>query len=244
MSGHSKWSTIKRKKGAADAARANVFTKIGREIAVAVKAGGADPAVNNRLRDVISKARSANMPNENIQRSIKKASGADGSVEYFQIVYEGYGAGGVAVIVETLTDNKNRTASDVRHIFDKCGGSLGTTGCVSYLFDSKGVITITKENGDDDDEVMMIALDAGADDFESLDDVYIITTAPNSLDTVRDSLEQSGRKILSCELNKLPVSTVDVDEQTEIKLNRMLDMFDDDDDVQNTYHNANFSSED
>ncbi len=239
MSGHSKWATIKRQKGKTDAARANVFTKIGRELAVAVRAGGPDPNNNPRLRDVISKARAANMPNDNIQRSIKKASGDDGNVVYDAITYEGYGSGGVAMIVETLTDNKNRTAASVRHIFDKCGGSLGTTNCVSYMFESKGVIVIKKEQSDDEEEVMMLALELGADDFDSSDDEFYVTVAPSALDTVRSGLEKAGRTILTAEVRQEPSSTVDVDEETAAKILRMLDMFDDDDDVQNVYHNAN-----
>lgn len=239
MSGHSKWATIKRQKGKTDAARANVFTKIGRELAVAVRAGGPDPNNNPRLRDVISKARAANMPNENIQRSIKKASGDDGNVVYDAITYEGYGSGGVAMIVETLTDNKNRTAAAVRHIFDKCGGSLGTTNCVSYMFDSKGVIVVKKAAGDDEEEAMMLALELGADDFDSSDEEFFVTVAPNALDSVREGLEKAGKTIITAEVQKVPSSTVDVDAETSAKLMRMLDMFDDDDDVQNVYHNAN-----
>lgn len=239
MSGHSKWATIKRQKGKTDAARANVFTKIGRELAVAVKAGGPDPNNNPRLSNVIAKAKAANMPNDNIQRSIKKASGEDGNVSYDAITYEGYGSNGVAVIVETLTDNKNRTAAAVRHIFDKCGGSLGTTNCVSYMFEAKGVVTIAKNKGDDEEEVMMLALDAGADDFDTGEDEYYISTSPNSLDAVRSGLEKAGRTVLSAEVQQIPSSTVDIDEETAAKIRRMLDMFDDDDDVQNVYHNAN-----
>ena len=244
MSGHSKWATIKRKKGATDAARANVFTKIGRELAVAVRQGGPDPNNNPRLRDVIAKARAANMPNDNINRSIKKASGEGGNVNYDAITYEGYGSGGVAVIVETLTDNKNRTASSVRHIFDKCGGSLGTTNCVSYMFESKGVITIARNKDDDEEEVMMLALDLGADDFDSSETEYYISTSPTAMDEIRDGLEKAGREILSAEVSQIPSSTVDVDAETEVKIRRMLDMFDDDDDVQNVYHNANLSDDD
>ncbi|MCH5154331.1 MAG: YebC/PmpR family DNA-binding transcriptional regulator [Clostridiales bacterium] len=244
MSGHSKWATIKRKKGATDAARANVFTKIGRELAVAVRQGGPDPNNNPRLRDVIAKARAANMPNDNINRSIKKASGEGGNVNYDAITYEGYGSGGVAVIVETLTDNKNRTASSVRHIFDKCGGSLGTTNCVSYMFESKGVITISKNKDDDEEEVMMLAVELGADDFDSSETEYYISTSPTAMDEIRDGLEKAGREILSAEVSQIPSSTVDVDAETEVKIRRMLDMFDDDDDVQNVYHNANLSDDD
>ncbi len=243
MSGHSKWATIKRQKGKTDAARANVFTKIGRELAVAVRAGGPDPNNNPRLRDVISKARAANMPNENIMRSIKKASGDDGNVVYDAITYEGYGSGGVAMIVEALTDNKNRTAAAVRHIFDKCGGSLGTTGCVSYMFESKGVITVAKAPGDDEEEVMMLALELGADDFDSSETEYYISVAPNALDTVRAGLEKANRTVITAEVNQIPASTVDVDADTEAKIRRMLDMFDDDDDVQNVYHNANLTDD-
>ena len=239
MSGHSKWATIKRQKGKTDAARANVFTKIGRELAVAVKAGGPAPNNNPRLRDVISKARAANMPNDNITRSIKKASGEEGNVVYDAITYEGYGSGGVAVIVETLTDNKNRTAAAVRHIFDKCGGSLGTTNCVSYMFDQKGVITVERKAGEDEEEVMMLALDLGADDFDSSDAEYYITVAPSALDTVRDGLEKAGKTVTLAEVKRIPSATVDVDEETVGKIQRMLDMFDEDDDVQEVYHNAN-----
>lgn len=239
MSGHSKWATIKRQKGKTDAARANVFTKIGREIAVAVRSGGPDPNNNPRLRDCIAKARAANMPNDNISRSIKKASGEDGNVVYDAITYEGYGSGGVAMIVEALTDNKNRTAAAVRHIFDKCGGSLGTTNCVSYMFESKGVITVGKDPKDDEEEVMMLALELGADDFDASESEYYISVAPSDLDTVRDALEKAGRTILSAEVSQVPSSTVDVDSDTEAKIRRMLDMFDDNDDVQNVYHNAN-----
>ena len=244
MSGHSKWATIKRQKGKTDAARANVFTKIGRELAVAVRQGGPDPNNNPRLRDVIAKARAANMPNDNINRSIKKASGEDSNVNYDSIIYEGYGSGGVAVIVETLTDNKNRTAAAVRHIFDKCGGSLGTTNCVSYMFESKGVVTISKEKGDDEEEVMMLALELGADDFDGAEEEYYISTSPSAMDEIRDGLEKAGRTILSAEVRQIPSSTVDVDAETETKIRRMLDMFDDDDDVQNVYHNANLADDD
>ena len=244
MSGHSKWATMKRQKGKTDAARANVFTKIGRELAVAVRAGGPDPNNNPRLRDCIAKARAANMPNDNIQRSIKKASGEDSGVVYDAITYEGYGSGGVAVIVETLTDNKNRTAAAVRHIFDKCGGSLGTTNCVSYMFESKGVITIERTSADDEEEVMMLALDLGADDFDGSETEFYISVSPADIDTVRDGLEKVGRKIISSEVSKIASSTVDIDEATEAKIKRMLDMFDEDDDVQNVYHNANLPEED
>ena len=244
MSGHSKWATIKRAKGKTDAARSRVFTKIGRELAVAVKMGGPDPNSNASLRGVIAKAKAANMPNDNITRSIKKASGELGSINYESIVYEGYGAGGVAVIVETLTDNKNRTGGDVRHIFDKCGGSLGTNGCVSYMFETKGVLDIEKTDKMDDDEMMMNALDAGAEDFSVEDGVYEITTAPENLNAVREQLEKKGFTFIRSEIDRIPNMTVDLDDATAEKIVRMLDMFDDNDDVQNVYHNANLPESD
>lgn len=243
MSGHSKWANIKNKKGKSDAKRASIFTKIGREIAVAVKQGGPDPNSNSRLRDVIAKAKANNMPNDNIERGIKKASGELGSVNYEENVYEGYAAGGVAVIVETLTDNKNRTAGDVRHIFDKCGGSMGTTGCVSYMFDTKGVIVVDAE-GVDEDELMMIALDCGAEDIANDGDVFEIYTDPNSVGQVREELEkQKNLKILSAEVDRIPSNTVKPDAETQAKVIRLLDMLEDNDDVQNTYHNAELDEE-
>lgn len=238
MSGHSKWATIKRAKGKTDAARGKVFTKIGRELAVAVKAGGPDPNSNAKLRDVIAKAKAANVPNDNIIRSIKKASGELGSINYTSISYEGYGPGGVAVIVEALTDNKNRTASDVRHIFDKNGGSMGTNGCVSYLFEEKGILEIEKTAKSDDDEMMMAALDAGAEDFVVEDGVYIITTSPTAFSEVRENLEKQNFTFLRSELDMIPSNYVDIPEDVIVKFNRMLDMFDENDDVQNVYHNA------
>ncbi len=243
MSGHSKWATIKRAKGKTDAARANVFTKIGRELAVAVKAGGPDPNNNAKLRDVISKAKAANMPNDNITRSIKKASGELGSINYDSITYEGYGVGGVAVIVETLTDNKNRTAGDVRHIFDKCGGSMGTTGCVSYLFETRGVLAVEKKPTDDDDEMMMLALDCGADDFNVEDGMYEILTTPADFSSVRESLESKGVVFVKSEIERIPSNYITVDDAAMPKLQRMLDMFDENDDVQNVYHNADLPEE-
>lgn len=237
MSGHSKWSTIKRAKGKTDAARSAVFTKIGREIAVAVKAGGPDPDSNSALRTVIAKAKAANMPNDNINRSIKKASGELGSINYESVVYEGYGTNGVAVIVETLTDNKNRTAGDVRHIFDKFGGSMGTNGCVSYLFESKGVIVVEKKKGMDDDEVMMAALEASAEDFNA-DDEYEIITTPEDFNAVCDNLRAKGYEFLSSQIDRIPSMTVTLEDSAAEKFTKMLDMFDENDDVQNVYHNA------
>ena len=236
MSGHSKWATIKRAKGKTDAARSRVFTKIGRELAVAVKMGGPDPDSNASLRGVIAKAKAANMPNENITRSIKKASGELGSINYEAITYEGYGTGGVAVIVETITDNKNRTGGDVRHIFDKCGGSLGTNGCVSYMFETKGVLDIEKTAAMDDDEMMMTALDAGAEDFSVEEGVYEVITSPENFDSVRENLEKQGYAFLRSEIDRIPNSTVDLEPEAVEKIERMLDLFEDNDDVQNVYH--------
>ena len=244
MSGHSKWSTIKRKKGANDAQRAKIFTKIAREIIVAVKAGGPDPDNNSSLKDAIAKARSNNMPNDNISRSIKKASGELGSINYESIVYEGYGVNGVAVIVETLTDNKNRTGGDVRHIFDKCGGSLGTNGCVSYMFESKGVLDIEKTDKMDDDEMMMTALEAGADDFNIEDGIYEILTSPENFNSVRETLESAGFSFVRSEIDRIPNMTVDLDDAAAEKIVRMLDLFEDNDDVQSVYHNANLPETD
>ena len=243
MSGHSKWANIKAKKGKSDAKRASVFTKIGREIAVAVKAGGPDPNSNARLRDVIAKAKANNMPNDNITRGIKKASGELNSINYEENVYEGYGAVGVAVIVETLTDNKNRTAGDVRHIFDKCGGSMGTSGCVSYMFDRKGVIVIDKENLDED-EVMMNALEMGADDVVADEDVIEIFTEASNLGAVREEIEKNtAYKILSADVDMIPSNTVKVEPAVETKISKLLDLLEDHDDVQNIYHNAELTEE-
>lgn len=244
MSGHSKWANIKHKKGKADAERGKIFTKIGREIAIAVREGGPDPAVNGKLRDIVAKAKSNNMPNDSIARSIKKAAGELGDVTYEEIVYEGYAPGGVAVIVEVITDNRNRTASDVRHCFAKNGGNLGTTGSVGFMFDEKGVIVLERAPGSDEDEVMMMALDAGAEDMKAMDDAYEIYTAPSEFSQVREALEKQGLSFLSAEVQRIPQNTVDVpDEETLQKIQKMLDMLDDNDDVQNVYHNANLPEE-
>ena len=243
MSGHSKWHNIQQAKGKADAARGKIFTKIGREIAVAVKAGGADPNSNAALRAVIDKAKANNMPKDNINRSIQKASGELGSINYESIVYEGYGTNGIAVIVEALTDNKNRTGGEVRHIFDKAGGSLGTTGCVSYMFDTKGVITIEKKSGMDDDEMMMTALDAGAEDFDVVYNYYEIVTSPTDFAAVRDALTAAGIEYVSAEIERIPQNTVFLDNESRDKLLKMLDAFEDNDDVQNVYHNAEYNEE-
>ena len=237
MSGHSKWANIKNKKAKGDAQRSNVFTKIGREIAIAVKQGGPNPDSNSRLRDVISKAKAANMPNDNIKRSIQKASGELGNVNYEEAVYEGYGAGGVAVIVECLTDNKTRTVGDVRHYFDKCGGQLGNNGCVSFMFDKRGIIVVDATNLDEDDFIMM-ALDAGADDVVSEDGVYEVITAPTECSAVREALESKGLTIISGEVEMVPQNTVTPDADTTAKIIKLIDMLEDNDDVQNVYHNA------
>lgn len=240
MAGHSKWANIKHKKERTDAKRGKIFTKIGREIAVAVKEGGPDPSANSKLKDVIAKAKANNMPNDNITRSIKKASGELGSINYESIVYEGYGPGGVAVIVEALTDNRNRTAGEVRHSFDKFGGSLGATGCVAWMFERKGVLAIEKTDEIDEDEVMMAALEAGAMDVEASDDVLEITTDVADFSTVHDTLESLGYKFLFAEMQMVPENTVDVDEEKAESVQKILDFLEDNDDVQNVYHNAVF----
>jgi YebC/PmpR family DNA-binding regulatory protein len=239
MSGHSKWANIKNKKEKTDSQRGKIFTKIGREIAIAVKEGGGDPANNSKLRDVIAKAKANNMPNDNITRSIKKAAGELGSINYESGSYEGYGPGGVAVIVEVLTDNKNRTAAEIRHLFDKYGNGMGNSGCVSWMFDRKGHMVIERSASIDEDELMMQALDAGAEDFIAADDVFEVFTAPNDFSAVREALESAGYSFLSAENEMIPSNTVDVsDEETVAKIERMLEMFDDNDDVQEVFHNA------
>lgn len=242
MSGHSKWSTIKRKKGANDAQRAKIFTKIAREIIVAVKAGGPDPDNNSSLKDAIAKGRAANMPNDNISRTIKKASGSTEGDNYENITYEGYGPNGVAVIVEALSDNRNRTAADVRHSFDKFGGNMGQTGCVSFMFDRKGVILIDGD-GVDEDEITMDALEAGAEDIDIGEDCIEITTAPEDFHAVRDALE--GKYTISeAEISMLPQTTVELTDDTQIQqMSKLLDSLEDNDDVQNIYHNWDAPSE-
>ena len=245
MSGHSKWHNIQAKKGKADAQRGAVFTKIGREIAIAVREGGANPESNGKLRDIIAKAKANNMPNDNIQRSIKKASGELSNVVYEELTYDGYAPGGVAVIVDCISDNRNRTASDVRHCFAKYGGNLGTTGSVGFMFDERGVLVVEREPGSDEDEMMMIALDAGAEDVKVDDDVFEILTAPNDFSTVRENLEKQGITFLSAEVAKIPQNTVTVtDPDTVLKIQKMLDLLEENDDVQNVFHNADLPDED
>ena len=238
MSGHNKWSTIKRKKEKTDGAKAKVFTKMGREIAVAVKQGGPDPANNSKLKDVIAKAKAANVPNDNIERIIKKAAGADDGKEYEEIVYEGYGPSGIAVIVETLTDNRNRTAGDVRHYFDKYGGNMGQTGCVSFLFTRQGVLVVEAEDVDEE-QLMEDALEAGASDFlTDEEDVYVIRTEPSDLGAVRDNLDAKGYKFISAEVEYIPSTYTRLENEDDIKnMSKMLEMFEDNDDVQDVWHN-------
>ena len=244
MSGHSKWHNIQAKKGKADAQRGAVFTKIGREIAIAVREGGANPESNGKLRDVIAKAKANNMPNDNIQRSIKKASGELSNVVYEEITYEGYAPGGVAVIVDTISDNRNRTASDIRHCFAKYGGNLGTTGSVGFMFDERGVLVVERQPGSDEDEMMMMALDAGAEDMKADEDVFEILTAPNDFSTVREALEKQGLTFLSAEVQKIPQNTVEVtDPDTVMKIQKMLELLEENDDVQSVFHNADLPEE-
>jgi len=240
MSGHSKWANIKNKKEKTDSQRGKIFTKIGREIAIAVKEGGGDPINNSKLRDVIAKAKAANMPNDNIARSIKKAAGELGSVNYEEIVYEGYAPGGIAVIVEVVTDNRNRTASEMRHIFDKSGGSLGASGCVAWMFNRRGLIVVEKSASIDEDMLMMAALDAGAEDFNTLDDAYEIYTAVTDFSAVREALESAGYSFLSADFARIPANNVDVQNDAELteKLEKLLERLDDNEDVQQVFHNA------
>lgn len=238
MSGHSKWNNIKHKKEKADAAKAKIFTKIGKEMAVAIKAGGPDPNNNSKLRDLIAKAKANNVPNENIQRTIKKFTDA-GDINFEEISYEGYGPSGVAIIVETSTDNRNRTAGNVRSWFNKYGGNLGQTGCVSYLFEEKGVITIVDEDEElDEDKLMEDALESGAEDIRNDEGEYSIYTAPADLDTVRDAIIALGYKISTADVAKVPSTYVDLTSEEDIEnMEKMLDKFNEDDDVNAVYTN-------
>ena len=236
MSGHSKWHNIQAKKGKADAARGKIFTKLGRELLIAVKQGGPDPAGNSKLKSVIAKCKAANMPNDTINNAIKKASSSNENYE--EITYEGYGPNGVAVIVEASTDNKNRTAADVRHVFDKAGGNLGTTGCVSYMFNKKGVIVIEKETCKmDEEELMMLAIESGAEDFEAGEEVYEITTDPSEFTNVCEKLEQNNIEFLEAEVQMVPTTTVSLDEHGVEKMERLIERLDELDDVSNIYNN-------
>lgn len=238
MSGHSKWHNIQATKNKADAARGKIFTKIGREIAVAVKLGGADPNTNSKLYDVIQKAKQNNMPNDNINRSIKKAAGETDQTNYDAITYEGYGNNGVAFIVECLTDNKNRTAADVRHLFSKHGGSLGTTGSVMYNFNYKGVVVIPKKDGMEEDDIMMLALDAGADDVITEDDAFVVYTPADGIHSAVKAFEAQGIEIASSESEYIPINTVTLPSERMESIQKLYDALDDLDDVQNVYHNA------
>ena len=240
MSGHSKWHNIQKTKGAADAKRSQTFTKIAREMIVAVKAGGSgDPNNNARLAAVIVKAKAANMPNDNIKRNIEKAMGTGNADSFESVVYEGYGPNGVAVIVEALTDNRNRTAPEVRHLFDKYGGNLGATGCVSWSFDRKGVLVIDNEDGDwDEDAVMMDALDAGASDFSNEGEVFEIYTEPDDCGTVAEALEAKGYVFISAQVEMVPQTYVKLENPDDVKnMEKMIDLMEDNDDVQNIWHN-------
>ena len=238
MSGHSKWNNIKHKKEKADAAKAKIFTKIGKEMAVAIKAGGPDPSTNNKLRDLIAKAKANNVPNDNIQRTIKKFTD-NSDINYEEIVYEGYGPSGVAIIVETSTDNRNRTAGNVRAWFNKYGGNLGQTGCVSFMFEEKGVITIVDEDGEiDEDKIMEDALECGAEDIKCEEGEYTIYTATDDINTVRDAIIELGYKINTADLAKVPSTYVELTSDEDVEnMEKMLDKFNEDDDVNAVYHN-------
>ncbi len=240
MSGHSKWDNIKHKKGKSDAKKGKIFTKLGREIMVAVKEGGPDPVMNAKLRDVIAKAKAANLPNDNIKRSIDKAAGNIDGINYEEMVYEGYGPGGVAFIVDAMTENKNRTAADVRHLFDKYEGNMGATGCVGWMFDRKGVIVVEKEKFEDEEELMMIALDAGAEDFVAEEEGYEIITDPSDFSAVREALENENIEFLSAELQRIPQNYIKVEGELIEKTEKLIDMLEDNDDVQTVHHNAEF----
>lgn len=238
MSGHSKWANIKHKKGKSDAQKAKVFTKLGRELQIAVKSGGPDPESNSKLKDVIAKAKAANMPNDNITRSIKKASG-DGANEIMEeITYEGYGPSGVAIIVETVTDNRNRTAADIRHIFDKSGGNLGSSGCVSFMFDKKGLILIENDGDVDEEQLMMDALECGAEDFTAEEDAFEITTDPAAFSEVRTALEEKGYTFLEAEISMIPQNYVTLTDEKQLEqISRLIDSLEDNDDVMDVWHN-------
>ena len=237
MSGHSKWSTIKRKKEKTDNQRAKIFTKIGREIAVAVREGGPDPASNSKLKDIISKAKANNVPNDNIDRIIKKAAGDGNADNYEEIMYEGYGPSGIAVIVETLTDNRNRTAGDMRHYFDKFGGNMGQSGCVSFMFSKQGVIVIEKDDDIDEEKLMEDALEAGAIDFLTDDGVFDIRTEPNDFSAICEDLEKKGYTFVSADVAMVPSTTTTLTDPDQlVQMGKLLDALDDDDDVQNAWH--------
>lgn len=243
MSGHSKWSTIKRKKEKTDSQRAKIFTKIGREIAVAVKEGGPDITTNTKLKDAIAKGKANNVPNDNLERIIKKAAGEGPGMTYDEIIYEGYGPSGIAIIVETLTENRNRTAADVRHYFDKYGGNMGQLGCVSFMFSRQGVLVVEQE-GVDEDKLMEDALEAGATDLLTEDEVFVVRTEPSDFSAIRDDLEAKGYTFLSAEIEYVPPTYMKLTNEDDIKnMEKMLEMFDDNDDVQAVWHNWEMDEE-
>jgi YebC/PmpR family DNA-binding regulatory protein len=238
MSGHSKWANIQHRKGRQDAKKGQIFTKLGRAISVAAKEGGSEPGTNSTLRDAITKAKAQNMPNDTIERAIKRGAGELGDADFQQVVYEGYGPGGVAVIVEALTENRHRTAGDIRHAFDKNGGNLGTTGCVSYLFEKKGQIIIAKTDGIDDEQVMTLAIDGGAEDVEVEEEGYEIITAPEDFGKILETVQGGDMEPMAAEVAMIPFTTVTLAGEEDIRLmNRLIDMLEDNDDVQNVYHN-------
>ncbi len=238
MAGHSKWANIKHRKGKSDAQKGKLFTKLGREIAVCVKQGGADPEVNGKLKDVIAKAKRSNMPNDSIERSIKKSAGQTDMKDYEEVIYEGYGPGGVAFIVEVLTDNRNRTAGEVRHFFDKCGGNLGTSGCVSFMFSKKGQIIIEKNDSIDEETLMMVSLEAGAEDFNSEEGYYEIIVEPEGFSSLCETLEAQGYGLESAENTMIPSTYTSVTDKTNLQqIEKLIDLLEDNEDVQNVYNN-------
>ncbi|WP_141603884.1 YebC/PmpR family DNA-binding transcriptional regulator [Terrilactibacillus laevilacticus] len=237
MSGHSKWKTIQHKKNAKDAKRGKIFMKLAKDIFLAAKTGGGDPEMNASLRLAVEKAKAANMPNDNISRAIKKATGNLDGVTYEEITYEGYGPGGVAVIVEVLTDNKNRSASEIRHAFSKNGGNLGETGCVGFMFEKKGVITILASEDIDEEELMLDAIDAGADELETEEEGFVILTSPEAFSDVKNALQEKGYAIEEAEISNIPQTTTSLSNEDQAKMNRLIDMLEDNDDVQDIYHN-------
>ena len=243
MSGHSKWHNIQAKKGKMDAKRGKIFTKIGKELIMAARNGGSSLDINARLRDVVAKAKSNNMPLDTITRAIKKGAGELEGVNYEEIVYEGYGAEGVAVVVNTLTDKKNRSVATVRHAFDRCGGNMGASGCVSWMFAKKGQIIIERTESMDEDEIMMIALEAGAEDFNAEEEMFEIITAVENFGTVREVLEAAGFEFASAELTMIPDNMTPISMEGAVKVQKLIDMLEDDDDVQDVYHNAEFPEE-
>lgn len=243
MSGHSKWANIKHKKEKMDAQKGKIFTKLTKDIIMAAKEGGGDPNTNSKLRDAIEKAKANNLPNDNIQRAIKKGTGELGGGNLEEVIYEGYGPGGTAIIVEALTDNKNRTAGEVRHIFDRSGGSLGATGCVSWMFDKVGLITIEKKDEIDEDDLAMLAIDAGANDFSAEDDEFEIITEPSDFQNVKETLEKAGYVLSEAEVTMIPKNTVQLSQSDYEKVEKLIEKLEENDDIQNVYHNVEILDE-